>query len=154
MNPHSDRDAPALTPQAQLQSLLDYLLEQARQIDPRGFRLAAHKDFIRRRAELSGLPGVGLCGGADAGGASDDEAPWLAVERLVARPVPAFPDDDPAGRLLADSRRSVGHRPGRRRGRAGSAGGGRRRGAAVGRAAAGSRHRQGAGAGRRRCRSR
>ena len=94
MNPQSDRDAPALTPQAQLQGLLDYLLEQARQIDPRGFRLAGHKDFIRRRAEVCGLPGVGI------GGGDDDEAPWIAVERLVARTAPAFPDDDLAGRLL------------------------------------------------------
>ena len=96
MNPQSDRDTPALiTPQARLQGLLDYLLEQARQIDPRGFRLAGHKDFIRRRADLAALPGVGI------GGADDGEAPWLAVERLVTRPAPALADDDPAGRLLA-----------------------------------------------------
>ncbi len=38
--------------------LLEYIGEQAKDIDPRGYRLEASKYFLRRREEIAGLPGV------------------------------------------------------------------------------------------------
>ena len=42
-----------------LQRLLDYIEEQAKEIDPRQFCLGNAKGFIRRSQEIAGLPGVG-----------------------------------------------------------------------------------------------
>jgi hypothetical protein len=44
-------------PRRLLQQLLEYIEEQAKEIDPRGFTLAAAKGFNRRSEELVGLPG-------------------------------------------------------------------------------------------------
>ncbi len=41
-----------------LSKLLDYVLEQAKDIDPRGFNLSAHKGFKKSKPDLQGLPGV------------------------------------------------------------------------------------------------
>jgi hypothetical protein len=41
-----------------LHRLLDYIGEQAKDIDPRGYRLSALKGYLRRRETLAGLPGL------------------------------------------------------------------------------------------------
>ena len=38
-----------------LTRLLDYIEEQAKDIDPRAFRLSSAKGFVKRRADLAGL---------------------------------------------------------------------------------------------------
>ena len=45
-------------PRRLLQRLLEYIEEQAKEIDPRQFCLGNAKGFIRRSAEIAGLPGV------------------------------------------------------------------------------------------------
>jgi hypothetical protein len=45
-------------PRQLLQQLLDYIEEQAMDIDPQGFTLAGSRAVIRRREELAGLPGA------------------------------------------------------------------------------------------------
>ena len=48
-----------LTPQHGLLSrLLDYVVEQSKEIDPRAFNLATVVDFKRYPKDLAGLPGV------------------------------------------------------------------------------------------------
>jgi hypothetical protein len=48
-----------MTPAATLlHKLLEYIREQAKDIDPRGFRLSDSKKFLCRREALVGLPGV------------------------------------------------------------------------------------------------
>ena len=61
----------------QLSNLLSYILEQDKDIDPRGFKLQGCKDFIIGQHELAQLPGVEL-------NTEDEEgAVWLGVQRLV-----------------------------------------------------------------------
>jgi len=45
-------------PRTLLHRLLDYIGEQAKDIDPRAFRLTAGKRFVRHPADIAGLPGV------------------------------------------------------------------------------------------------
>src|ERR1700733_4995924 len=63
--------------------LLDYIKEQAKQINPAAYRLATAKGFQRQRRDIAGLPGVEF----------DIKVPgdhvWLRVPRLVAEPPPA-----------------------------------------------------------------
>jgi len=65
-------------PRSLMHRLLDYIGEQAKDIDPRGFRLSAAKGFLRRPAEIAGLPGVET----DLKVAGDHV--WMRVPRLVA----------------------------------------------------------------------
>ena len=65
-------------PRSLLHRLLDYIAEQAKDIDPRGFRLSAVKGFIRHPADIAGLPGVET----DVKVAGDHV--WLRIPRLVA----------------------------------------------------------------------
>lgn len=65
-------------PRSLLHRLLDYIGEQAKDIDPRGFRLSTVKGFIRRPAEIAGLPGVET----DLKVAGDHI--WMRIPRLVA----------------------------------------------------------------------
>ena len=132
LDPHRIQDTSASQPRALLRGLLDYLLEQARQIDPRGFRLAAHQDFMRRRDQVCGLPGV-----ATGSAGADSDTPWLKIERLLAQPARPFPRrtrrrcspctairSAPARRstrLRWRSRWRLPSRPGRRSSRPGSA---------------------------------
>jgi hypothetical protein len=62
--------------------LLEYIGEQAKDIDPRGFRLEAHKYFLKRREDIAGLPGVEF----DLKIAGDHI--WLRVPRLEASSPP------------------------------------------------------------------
>jgi very-short-patch-repair endonuclease len=59
-----------------LHRLLDYIHEQAKEVDPRGDRLGAVKGFVRRSDELVGLPGVE----SDLKVAGDHI--WLRIQRL------------------------------------------------------------------------
>jgi very-short-patch-repair endonuclease len=85
--------APA--PVTLLTRLLDYILEQAREVDPRGFDLAKATDFIAHRATVSGLPGVQL----QAVAGDDGDPVWMRVERLQEGRPPA-PGDVQASALL------------------------------------------------------
>ena len=87
-------------PRDLLTRLLDYIEEQAREIDPRAFRLSNTRGFLKLRAELVGLPGVEL----DVNVEGDHF--WLRVQRLEAHkpPVPGEQykalirfSEDPAG---------------------------------------------------------
>ena len=69
-----------------LLKLLEYIGEQAKVIDPRGYRLEDHKYFLRRREEIAGLPGVEF----DLKVAGDHI--WLRVPRLEANTPPPLPE--------------------------------------------------------------
>lgn len=71
--------------------LLDYIKEQAKQINPAAYRLANAKGFQRQRGNIAGLPGVEF----DIKLAGDHI--WLRIPRLVAEP-PAAPQ--PAHKAL------------------------------------------------------
>jgi very-short-patch-repair endonuclease len=83
---------PDTTPRELLTRLLDYIAEQARDIDPGSFRLANAKGFLKRRGDLAGLPGVEF--DVDVEG----DHLWLRVQRLQAAKPPA-PDAQIAGLL-------------------------------------------------------
>lgn len=91
--PTQEHSASIKSPTALLGSLLDYILEQARQVNPRGFRIANHADFKAQRSLVAGLPGVELdCG-------STEEPVWLRVPRLAESKPPQFTDTERAGLL-------------------------------------------------------
>lgn len=62
--------------------LLDYIKEQAKQINPAAYKLANAKSFQRQRGDIAGLPGVEF----DIKIAGDHV--WLRIPRLVAEPPP------------------------------------------------------------------
>jgi very-short-patch-repair endonuclease len=72
--------------QTLLHRLLDYIAEQAKDIDPRAYRLSAVSGFIRQRADAVGLPGVEF----DLKVAGDHV--WLRILRLEANRPPAPPE--------------------------------------------------------------
>ncbi len=84
-----------------LSQLLDYVLEQDKEIDPRGFKLATHNGFIKGKPELQGLPGV------DFDIKVEGDHTWLRIARLEAHSPPPLSDsrwagvifigDDPSG---------------------------------------------------------
>ncbi|WP_284620513.1 AAA domain-containing protein [Aquabacterium humicola] len=63
--------------------LLDYVLEQDKEIDPRGYRLQSHKGFIKARPDVAALPGV------DFDVKVDGDHVWMRVARLEGAPPPA-----------------------------------------------------------------
>ena len=69
-----------------LHRLLDYIGEQAKDIDPRGFRLSSHKGFIRKREAIAGLPGV------EFDLKIEGDHTWLHVPRLESASPPPLPD--------------------------------------------------------------
>src|ERR1700736_6162924 len=69
-----------------LHRLLDYIHEQAKEVDPRGYRLGAGRGFVRRSDELVGLPGVE----SDLKAAGDHI--WLRIQRLEGNAPPPVPD--------------------------------------------------------------
>lgn len=100
-------------PRSLLRRLLDYIGEQAKDIDPRGFRLSAVKGFIRHPLDIAGLPGIET----DLKIAGDHI--WLRVPRLVATKPRAIPEefkglmrvsDDPDGPLPAVDEAAFLHR--------------------------------------------
>ena len=77
--------------------LLDYIKEQAKQINPAAYRLANAKGFQRQRADVAGLPGVEF----DIKIAGDHI--WLRIPRLIAEPPPTpRPDHKALLRINAD----------------------------------------------------
>ncbi len=64
-------------PRNLLKRLLDYIGEQAKDIDPRGYRLDPDKGFVRCPSDIAGLPGIET----DITVAGDHI--WLRIQRLV-----------------------------------------------------------------------
>jgi len=70
-----------------LTKLLDYVIEQSKDIDPRGFKLSGTEGFLRTSGDLRGLPGV------DLDIKVEGDHIWLRVERLEAVNPPAVPPE-------------------------------------------------------------
>ena len=96
-----------------LHRLLDYIGEQAKDIDPRGYRLSAPKGYLRRRETLAGLPGL------EFDIKVEGDHIWLRVPRLQANPPPALSENqkgllrvsyDPDGHLPVVDEAAVLHR--------------------------------------------
>jgi very-short-patch-repair endonuclease len=79
-----------------LTQLLDYVLEQDKEVDPRGFKLSQHKGFIKAKPELQGLPGV------DFDMKVEGDHIWMRIARLDAASPPAL-SDERVGRLISIS---------------------------------------------------
>lgn len=73
-------------PRRLLLRLLEYIEEQAKEIDPRVFSLRGARGFIRRKDEIAGLPGV------EYDIKVEGDHIWLRVARLAASNAPALPD--------------------------------------------------------------
>lgn len=69
-----------------LKGLLEYIEEQAKEIDPKSYCIATAKGFVRRHHELEGLPGL-VCDIRTEG-----DHVWMRLERLAAANPPALPD--------------------------------------------------------------
>jgi very-short-patch-repair endonuclease len=94
------------TPAQLMSGLLDYLVEQAKDIDPTAFTLSRANEFKKTFADLATLPWIDF--NVDPGGASDDgDEQWLRVHRLEPTRPPALAEpelapfvtigEDPAG---------------------------------------------------------
>jgi very-short-patch-repair endonuclease len=77
-----------------LSKLLDYVLEQDKEIDPRGFKLSTHKGFIKGKPDLQGLPGV------DFDIKVEGDHTWLRIARLEAHSPPVLSDSRWAGVIV------------------------------------------------------
>jgi len=73
------------SPRDLLHRLFDYIGEQLKDIDPRGYRLSSQSGFLRRPDDLAGLPGV------THNIPVEGDHIWLRVERLDADRPPAVP---------------------------------------------------------------
>ncbi len=65
-----------------LVNLLDYVIEQSKDIDPNGFKLTGSKEFVQYKSNLHGLPGV------DFDKKVEGDHIWMRVERLAEIPPP------------------------------------------------------------------
>ena len=65
-----------------LVNLLDYVVEQSKDIDPNGFKLTGSKEFVQYKPSLQGLPGV------DFDKKVEGDHIWMRVERLAEIPPP------------------------------------------------------------------
>ena len=74
------------SPRDLLKGLLEYIEEQAKEIDPKGYRLSAAKGFIRRNTELAGLPGL------EFDLRPEGDHIWLRLARLEAHKPPIVPE--------------------------------------------------------------
>jgi hypothetical protein len=70
-------------PRRLLQRLLEYIEEQAKEIDPRGYCLSQTKGFLRRREKIAALPGV------EYDIKVEGDHVWLRVSRLTPSKPPA-----------------------------------------------------------------
>ncbi|MET0412459.1 MAG: AAA domain-containing protein, partial [Polyangiaceae bacterium] len=75
-----------MTASTLLIQLLDYIIEQDKEVDPHAFKLSRHKGFMRAKSDLQGLPGV------DFDLKPEGDHIWLRVSRLEAARAPALPD--------------------------------------------------------------
>ena len=75
------------TPRQLLHGLLEYIAEQTKNIDPKGFRLSGSNGFVCRPEDIAGLPGV------DLDVQLDGDHTWLRIARLEATIPPAIPED-------------------------------------------------------------
>ena len=100
-------------PHKLLHRLLDYIGEQAKDIDPRGFRLSVAKGFIRRPEDIVGLPGI------EFDLKVEGDHIWLRIPRLEATKPPALHanhrglfriSDDPEGSMPALDEAAFLHR--------------------------------------------
>ena len=101
---------------ALMTKLLDYVLEQAKEVDPRGFTLKGHEGFLKSALDMAGLPGV------DFDLKSEGDHLWLRVPRLGATKAPELPapaatwkdiivySDDPNGSSPTINERMLGFR--------------------------------------------
>lgn len=95
-------------------NLLNYVVEQAKDIDPRGFTLSGHRDFLKKKADLRGLPGVYFDMKVEG------DHVWMRVMRLEAQSPPALMPEtmrsliavptDPKGKPPAISEEALRHR--------------------------------------------
>lgn len=102
------------TPQHDLLTrLLDYVVEQGKEIDPRAYVLTGTSDFRRFPKDLAGLPGVELDRKVEG------DHIWLQVARLESSPPPALDEkvrpyivfsEDPNGPAPAISDAALKHR--------------------------------------------
>jgi hypothetical protein len=104
-----------VTPQHSLLSrLLDYVVEQGKEIDLRAYTLSGATEFRRFPRDLAALPGVEL------DRKIEGDHIWLQVQRLEAKPAPKVSDeslrtfiaivDDPAGPPPAANETALKHR--------------------------------------------
>lgn len=87
-----------------MRKLLDYVLEQAKTVDPTAFKLSGQGGFQKAKADLQGLPGVDF----DLAGEGDHV--WLKVARLEAHSPPALQNDEWKP-LIVVHREPTGARP-------------------------------------------
>ena len=80
-----------------MSGLLDYLVEQAKDIDPAAFTLSKATDFRKTYADLEKLPFV------DFDVDTDGDPIWLRVQRLEAVPAPRLPEPDLAPFLTVNA---------------------------------------------------
>lgn len=83
-----------MSPNSLLNKLLDYVLEQDKEIDPRGFKLQGYKGFLKGQSDLQGLPGV------DFDIKLDGDHIWMRVARLEAKAPPALPAEQWKGVIV------------------------------------------------------
>jgi hypothetical protein len=79
-----------------LTKLLNYVLEQEKEIEPRGFNLASRKEFLKGKSDLQGLPGI------DFDIKIEGDHTWLRVERLEAHTPPVLQDEKHKGLIVID----------------------------------------------------
>lgn len=84
------------TPRDLLRRLFDYIAEQLKDIDPRGFQLSKAGQFKRLPADLSGLPGL------EFDLSVEGDHVWLRVARLAEIPPPK-PQPDTASLIVISS---------------------------------------------------
>lgn len=103
-----------MTAGVMMTKLLDYVREQAKEIEPSAFNLKRNNLFLRTAADLAGLPGV------DFDLKLEGDHVWLRVERLEAVPAPRAPEapwgsflvssDDPSGVAPRIDEAALAHR--------------------------------------------
>lgn len=74
------------SPRDLLKGLLEYIEEQAKEINPKGYRLSSTKGFVRRNTDLTGLPGL------EFDLRPEGDHIWLRLARLEAQHPPVVPD--------------------------------------------------------------
>jgi len=74
------------SPRDLLKDLLEYIEEQAKVVDPRGYRISSIKGLVRHNDNLAGLPGL------EFDLQPEGDHVWLHLDRLVSHHPPLVPD--------------------------------------------------------------